>query len=199
MDRTTGSPLERANDRLDEDAPHWRSHVGSILLSEAMINARVSELGRQISADYSRIAPEFVIIGILTGSFIFLADLVRKITHPVRIYFARAKSYAGTHSTGSVWLHDFDLLDVRDKHVLVVEDIVDTGKTLKAIHEELGRRGALSVHFCAFISKQTERKDEGVPEVRYVGFVCPDRFVVGYGLDCDERFRQLPFVGIYRP
>jgi hypoxanthine phosphoribosyltransferase len=190
-----------ASDGVDNgpgDSPlYWQGHVGPVLLSESMIKTRVAELGRQISADYARIASEFVIIGILTGSFIFLADLVRKITHPLRIYFARAKSYAGIHSTGSVWLHDFELLDVRDKHVLIVEDIVDTGKTLKAIAEELGRRGALSVQFCAFISKQTDRKDEGVPEVRYVGFVCPDRFVVGYGLDCDERFRQLPFVGVY--
>ncbi|KAK4532792.1 hypothetical protein CCYA_CCYA14G3649 [Cyanidiococcus yangmingshanensis] len=198
MDRENSQDSGSPRNDLAESPSYWMDHVGPVLLSESMIKTRVAELGRQISADYSRIAPEFVIIGILTGSFIFLADLVRKITHPLRIYFARAKSYSGIHSTGSVWLHDFELLDVRDKHVLIVEDIVDTGKTLKAIAEELGRRGALSVQFCAFISKQTERKDEGVPEVRYVGFVCPDRFVVGYGLDCDERFRQLPFVGIYR-
>ncbi|KAK4537738.1 hypothetical protein CDCA_CDCA14G3763 [Cyanidium caldarium] len=187
------------NDRHTTAVPEaWRSDVESVLLTESSIRSRVAELGKQISADYARLAPDFVVVGILTGSFIFLADLVRVVSLPLRVYFARAKSYSGTRSTGTVHLQDFERLQVRGKHVLVVEDIVDTGKTLKAISEELSRQGALSVEFCTFIAKQTERKEEGVPQVRYVGFVCPDRFVVGYGLDCDERLRQLPFVGIYR-
>ena len=162
-----------------------------VLLSEETISKRVDELARQISVDYAG-KGDVLLVGVLKGSFIFLADLSRKLTIPRRVDFIAVSSYGDkTVSSGSVRLV-LDLRgDIRDRHVLIVEDIVDTGTTLAYLLELLRLRGPASVKTCAFL-----RKSKGGPPVDYVGFEIADDWVVGYGLDYADAYRTLPFIGV---
>ena len=166
-------------------------------ISEAEISTRVAELAAQISADYADKAP-LVLVGVLKGSFIFLADLARRLTIPRTIEFIAVSSYRGASvQSGAVRL----VMDVRGniegKHVLVVEDIVDTGHTLQYLMDLLGSHRPASVRTCTLLHK-AERAEVDVP-LDYIGFSIPDRFVIGYGLDYDERYRNLPYVGVLKP
>jgi hypoxanthine phosphoribosyltransferase len=166
-----------------------------VLLSEEDISQRIRELGSQISADYE--GKELVLIGVLKGSFIFLSDLVRQITIPLVVDFVSISSYgSSTTSTGIVRVTKDPDVDVEGKHVLIVEDIVDTGWTLKMSYlgENLRAANAESVRVCTLLDKPSRRQVE--IELDYVGFEVPDRFVVGYGLDFDGLYRNLPFVGV---
>lgn len=168
-----------------------------ILISEEDIQARVLELASQISNDYEA-CDEVVLIGVLKGSFIFLADLSRRLTIPRVIEFIAVSSYAsGSRSSGAVRL----VMDVRGniegKHVLIVEDIVDTGHTLKYLIGMLDSHGPASVKTCALVRK-AERAEVDV-DVDYLGFDIPDKWVVGYGLDYAEKNRTLPYIGIITP
>lgn len=164
-----------------------------VLLSESQIAERVKELGYQISLDYE--AKDLMVVGILRGSFIFLADLARNITVPLSIDFIALSSYgSSTQSSGKVkMLKDLDA-GVEGKHVLLVEDIVDTGWTLSMsdIVNTLLSRGAESVRVCTLLDKPDRRRVD--VEIHYVGFTIPDEFVVGYGLDFDGKYRNLPCV-----
>lgn len=170
--------------------------IAEILLSEEEIKQRVLELGKQISEDYR--GKDVVIVGVLRGAFIFLADLVRAIDMPVAIDFISVSSYgAGTSSTGVVrFLKDLDE-EVSGRHVLLVEDIIDSGITLNYLMENMKTRKPLSVRICTLLSKPERRKVE--IDVAYNGFTIPDHFVVGYGLDYSEKYRNLPYVGILDP
>ena len=160
-----------------------------VLISRAEIDQRVEELGRQISADYQ--GRELHLVGVLNGAFIFLADLVRQLSIPCQICFLQASSYKDQKvSSGEVTLmHN---LDLNGKDVMVVEDIVDTGLTLKHILEDLHQQKPTSIEICALLSKNIPDK---VPvEVKYIGFEIEDRFVVGYGLDFAEKYREVPHI-----
>lgn len=158
-----------------------------VLISSEDIQRRVVELACQISAAYGD--RPVVLVGVLKGSFIFMADLVRHLTCPVRLEFIGTKSYNGTSSSGEVQLtKDLDK-PIQGEDVLLVEDIVDTGLTLNYLQHMLAQRGPLSVRTVAFLDKPSRRKIE--VRADYVGFVIEDRFVVGYGLDFDQKYRNL--------
>ena len=167
--------------------------INQVLLSEKQLLERVRELGEQISADY--LDKDLVVVCVLRGSFIFVSDLVRSIKIPLAVDFISISSYgSGTTSSGVVrFLKDLDE-EISGRHVLVVEDIIDTGTTLKYLLENLQTRKPASIKVCTLLSKPERRKVE--IEIDYNGFVVPDHFVVGYGLDYAEKYRNLPYIGI---
>jgi len=164
-----------------------------VLISEDAIAKRVAELAAQISHDYEHV-DDLVLVGVLKGAFIFLADLARRLTIPRTIEFVALSSYgAGARGSSEVRL----VMDVRStiagRHVLVVEDIVDTGRTLDYLMRLLGARGPASLEACALVRKPNRLE---IPvRLAYLGFDIPDRWVVGYGLDLGERHRTLPYIG----
>lgn len=176
--------------------PPWSADISEIVLSPPMISGRVKSLAHQLSADYKGL--ELVLVVILKGSFMFAADLSRALQIPHSLEFIRASSYKGTQSSGEVKVDGMQNVNLSGKHVLIIEDIVDTGLTLQGLYQRFQGEGAKSVKCCALLEKDTERRRQHVPKVDYVAFTIPDRFVVGYGLDFDQRFRHLPFVGVYR-
>ncbi|QYO67327.1 hypoxanthine phosphoribosyltransferase [Leptolyngbya sp. 7M] len=165
-----------------------------VLFSAEQIRERIRELGRTITSDYQ--GKELVLVGVLKGSCIFMADLMREIDLPLTIDFMSVSSYKdGTVSTGDVEILKDLSNPIRGKHVLVIEDIVDTGLTLTRLLEILGSRGADSIRLASFLDKPEPRiKKELV--IDYTGFVVPNRFVVGYGLDAAGRYRNLPFIAV---
>ena len=161
------------------------------VLSRAEIAARVKGLAEQISKDYAE--RDLCVVGILKGAFVFLADLVRELTIPVQIDFVRMASYgSGTVSSGNIRITKDLEIEAKDRNILIVEDIVDSGLTIAWFLEHLKRFDPKSVKVCAFIDKP-ERREVQVP-IDYVGYVVERGFLVGYGLDCDEQYRQLPEV-----
>ena len=163
------------------------------LFDQAQIAARVNALGRQISDRLP--AGTLHVIGVLRGAFVFMADLVRALPRDTRCDFMAVRSYgAATETSGIVEItHDMSL-PIAGQHVLLVEDIVDTGLTLRHLLQLLATRQPASLHTCALLSKPSRRRVD-VP-VDFVGFEVPDHFVVGYGLDFDQRYRNLPYIGI---
>ena len=168
--------------------------VKRILISEEEISKRVKELGEEITAHYQ--GKDLLCICILKGSILFTADLIRQIDLPLHIDFMAVSSYgASTKSSGVVRImKDLDEA-VEGKHVLIIEDIIDTGLTLNYLLENLRNRNAESVKVCTFLDKAERRQVEIVPD--FSGFRIPDEFVVGYGLDFAERYRNLKYIGIY--
>ena len=163
-----------------------------LVLKEKDIKKRIVQIGAQITADFQN--KNLVVIGILKGAFIFMADLVRNIDLPLQVDFVRLQSYgSGTEAAGNVTITKDVELPLMDRHVLIVEDIVDTGYTLKYLKEVLSLHRTASVKICCLIDKKERRKVE--VDVDYVGFEIEKGFLVGYGLDYDEQYRQLP--GIY--
>jgi hypoxanthine phosphoribosyltransferase len=168
-----------------------------VLISEPQIRTRVAELGAQISHDY-RDKGELVLVGILKGSFIFMADLSRALAIPRMVDFLSISSYGKRGSKAGALRLILDLREpIRNRHVLVVEDIVDTGHTLSYLLEMLGARHPASIKTCALVTKPSRRERE-VP-VEYIGFEIPDEWVVGYGLDYKDRHRTLPYIGVITP
>ena len=167
-----------------------------VMYSQEQIEARLKELGAQITTEYA--GKDLVLVGVLKGSCVFMADLMREIDQPLTIDFMSVSSYKdGTKSTGDVEILKDLSNSIRDKHVLVVEDIIDTGLTLTRLVEILGSRGAASIKIATFLDKPEPRiKKELV--VDYTGFVIPNKFVVGYGLDAAGRYRNLPFIAIVK-
>ncbi|HYG58718.1 MAG TPA: hypoxanthine phosphoribosyltransferase [Symbiobacteriaceae bacterium] len=168
-------------------------YLAGELLSAAELERRVAELGAQISQDHA--GESLLVIGILKGAFVFCADLVRKITVPTEIDFMAVSSYgSGTESSGVVRIvKDLDAT-VQGRHVLLVEDIVDSGLTLRYLREYLEHQQPASLKICVLLDKPSRRKTE-VP-VDYRGFTIPDEFIVGYGIDFAENYRHLPYIGI---
>jgi hypoxanthine phosphoribosyltransferase len=167
-----------------------------VLIEEESLRARVVELGEEVSRDYH--GRELLLIGVLKGAVFFMADLMRQLTVPCEIDFMAISSYgAATDSSGVVRiLKDLDI-NIEGRDVLVVEDIIDSGLTLSYLMRNLEAREPASLEVCALMTKPGRREIE-VP-VRYVGFEIPNRFVVGYGLDFAERYRNLPYVGVLDP
>jgi hypoxanthine phosphoribosyltransferase len=165
------------------------------LLSARRIAARVDELAAQVSADYQG-EGELLLVGVLRGAFIFLADLSRRLTVPNRVDFLALASYQGAQSGAVRLLMDLRE-DVRGKHVLLVEDIVDTGRTLDYLLRLLAARHPATLRCCALLRKPA-RLEVAAP-VDYVGFDIPDEWVVGYGLDYADQHRTLPYVGVVKP
>ncbi len=162
------------------------------LFSKEQIARRVKQLAETISHDY-RNKDELFVICILNGSIFFSADLVRELKIPCIFNCIKAKSYAGTTSTGKVDISYGDSLDVNGKDVLIIEDIVDTGTTLKALIDFYTAKGAASIKVCSFLDKQCRRTAD--VKVDYYGFEIDDKFVVGYGMDYNEKYRELPYIG----
>ena len=165
-----------------------------VLITEKDLQARVRELGRDITRDYA--GRSLVVVGVLKGSFIFLADLVRAIDLPLVVDFVGISSYQGTTSSGVVKITSDLARPIEGKDVLLVEDIVDTGLTMQYLLDNLATRGPASIKVCALLEKPA-RAQVRVP-IDYRGFVVGDVFVVGYGLDWDGRMRNLPYVGVPR-
>jgi len=170
--------------------------VSEVLIDEDRLRARVAELGEEISADYA--GRDLLLVGVLKGAVFFMADLMRHLTIPCEIDFMAISSYGdSTDSSGVVRiLKDLDI-NIEGRHVLVVEDIIDSGLTLSYLIRNLEAREPATLEICALLTKP-ERREIDVP-VRYVGFEIPNRFVIGYGLDFAERYRNLPYVGVLDP
>lgn len=167
-----------------------------MVISEEQLQSRIRELGKSIAADYEGRPP--LLVGVLKGAFVFMADLARAIDLPIEFDFMAVASYgAATKSSGVVRIvKDLDA-DLTGRDVLVVEDIVDSGLTLAFLRRNLMARHPASLEVCALLVKEGLQRDD--PEIKYVGFTIPPEFVVGYGLDHAEKFRNLPYVGIANP
>lgn len=167
-----------------------------VLYDREQINDRIKELGTEITREYA--AKELVLVGVLKGSCIFMADLMRVIDLNLTIDFMAVSSYKdGTKSTGDVEILKDLSNPIRGKHVIVVEDIVDTGLTLSRLLEILGTRGAASIRLASFLDKPEPRIKKEL-KIDYTGFVVPNKFVVGYGLDAAGRYRNLPFIAVVK-
>jgi len=170
--------------------------VEEILFSEEQLRQRVRELAAEINQDYAGKEP--MLISVLRGSFVFMADLVRELTCPCTIDFMAVSSYGhGTASSGQVQITKDLTENIEGRDILVVEDILDSGNTLSYLLELLEARRPASVKLCTLLDKP-DRRVKAV-EVHYTGFTIPDAFVVGYGLDYDEHYRNLPYIGILKP
>jgi hypoxanthine phosphoribosyltransferase len=171
------------------------SSVERVLLSRERIETRVRELADEISEFYR--GGEVVAVGVLTGAFVFLADLVRHLPNPVRFAFLKADSYADGTMPGDLRITLVGETDLAGRDVLVVEDILDTGRTLRGILETLGRQKPRSLRTVVLLDKAARREVDISAD--FVGFPVPDAFLVGYGLDHAQRYRNLPYVGVLRP
>ncbi len=171
-----------------------RARKVEVLISEADLRARVAALGEAIARDYADKPP--VVVGVLKGSFIFLADLVRAIDLPLQVDFIGITSYQGTSTSGVVQITSDLSRPIEGKHVLLVEDIVDTGLSMRYLLDNLATRRPASLKVCALLEKPARARVK-VP-IDYRGFAIGDEFVVGYGLDWDGKLRNLPFVGVPR-
>ena len=170
--------------------------IQEVLFSQQQLEERVDQIAQEITRDYA--GKEIVLISVLRGSFVFMADLCRRIDLPCTIDFMSVSSYgSGTSSTGQVQITKDLSGDISGKHILVVEDILDSGTTLSYLLKLLEQRKPASIRLCTLLDKP-ERRVKPV-EVHYSGFTIPDAFVVGYGLDYAEHYRNLPYIGILKP
>ncbi|MDD6677800.1 MAG: hypoxanthine phosphoribosyltransferase [Firmicutes bacterium] len=168
-----------------------------VLLSEEEIAAKVAELGDRLSRDYEGKNPIFV--GVLKGVVVFFSDVIRKIRVPCQIDFMWISSYAGTESTGNMVVKRDVSEDIKGRHVVILEDIFDTGSSLQFTYDHLLAKEPASLKICTLLDKPERRRSGVTVKPDYVGFVIPNEFVVGYGLDYREQYRNLPYVGILKP
>jgi hypoxanthine phosphoribosyltransferase len=177
-------------------APHVHPALESVLFTEAQIKRRVGELARELGKAYGE--GEFTIVSIINGAVMFTADLMREIENPVRLDCIRISSYADrTKSVGTPQIVHSLTIDIAGRHVLLIDDILDTGKTITLVAGLVRKLGPASLRTCVLLDKQGRRE---VPfEADFVGFRIPDKFVVGYGLDFAERYRNLPCIGVLNP
>jgi hypoxanthine phosphoribosyltransferase len=169
--------------------------LGPVVVSEDQLRTRIMELGKEITADYGGRSP--LLVGVLKGAFVFMSDLARTIDLPVEFDFMAVSSYGSSTKTSGIVriVKDLDL-DLTDRHVILVEDIIDSGLTLSYLRRNLGGRNPATVEVCALLVKEGLQHNE--EPLRYVGFRIPPEFVVGYGLDAGERYRNLPYVCLYK-
>lgn len=171
--------------------------IQSILLTQKQIEDRIQELGEVLTKEYEGKNP--VVVGVLKGVVVFYADMIRAIKVPCQMDFLWISSYAGTNSTGNMLVRQDVTADIRGRHVLILEDIFDTGNSLDFTVRHLKEKGAASVKICTLLDKPERRKPGITLQADYVGFTIPNAFVVGYGLDYNEQYRNLPYVGILKP
>ena len=173
-----------------------QNDIGRVLLSEAEIVAKVKELGDKLTEEYR--GKELLVVGILKGSNVFMSDLIRQINIPLKIDFMMVSSYGNaTESTGVVKIIKDIEQSISGKHLVIVEDIIDSGLTLKYLTEMLETRKPASIKLCTLLDKPARRKEN--VDVDYVGFEMPDEFLVGYGIDYAEYYRNLPYIGVLKP
>ena len=171
--------------------------IAQILLSEEQIQNRIRELGEELSREYADKNP--VVVGVLKGVVVFYADMIRQLKVPCQLDFMWISSYKGTSSTGKMLVRQDLSADIKGRHVLILEDIYDTGNSLNFTYNYLLSKEPASVKICTLLDKP-ERRKPGITLVPdYIGFTIPNEFVVGYGLDFNEHFRNLPFVGVLKP
>ena len=185
--------MDAGTDQPNHDVPH--PDLERVLLTQAEIASLVERLAKEINADYA--GKTLVVVGVLRGSVVLVADLIRRLTVPVRLDFVAVSSYGtGSKTSGEVrFLKDLEE-SVEGEHVLIVEDIIDSGLTLNYLLESMRARDAASVRACALLNKPSRQEVEA--EVDYVGAVVPDEFLVGYGLDYAQSYRNLPVVGVLK-
>jgi hypoxanthine phosphoribosyltransferase len=187
--------VEQTQGTRQADLAPLLDDIEEVLITEQQVQARIAELGAQISADYAGKEP--LLIGVLRGVFIFMSDLVRAITIPIEVDFIGITRYGPSTQTQGVVRLTKDLdINMQQRHVLFVEDIIDTGLSLRYILRTLQARQPASLRICTLFNKPRKRLFE--LDTAYTGFMLPDRFVVGYGLDYEERYRNLPFVGVLK-
>lgn len=173
----------------------WQGEVAKVLLAPAVIARRVGELGVEVTRDFA--GREVVVVAILNGTVVFLADLLRHLAIPLRLDFVSASSYGASTTSGDLHFTKATRTDVRGRDVLVVDDILDTGKTLDRVVSYLRQFQPRRLRTCVLLDKKARRQVK--IRADYVGFAIPDEFVVGYGLDFAERYRNLPFIGVLKP
>lgn len=175
----------------------WADNIGEVLYTREEIDAMIAKMAKQISEDYAHVDSEIIVVGLLKGCFLFIADLVRKMEIPYVLDFISVSSYAGTNTTGTITMKkDLDM-DVNGRHILIVEDLIDTGTTLAWIQEHLKGKAPASVKIACLLNKEERRKVQ--IDVDYVGAVIPDKFVVGFGMDFNEQYRGVPVIGVLKP
>ena len=174
---------------------HLREEVESVLIGETEIAARVRELAADIEIDFA--GKDLLVVALLTGTVPFLADLIRHIALPMRLDFMGVSSYGNNTAPGELVFTKELRLEACDRDVLLVDDILDTGRTLRAVIDKLNALQPRSLRTCVLLEKKS-RRTETIP-ADYIGFEVPDEFVIGYGLDYAERYRNLPFIGVLKP
>ena len=174
-----------------------KNDIQQILLTEEQIQARIAQLGEELSAEYAGKNP--IVIGVLKGVVVFYADMIRALNVPCEMDFMCVSSYRGTQSTGKTVVKLDVSADIKGRHVLILEDIFDTGNSLEFICNHLKNKGVASMKICTLLDKPERRNPNVTLQADYVGFTIPNAFVVGYGLDYNEKYRNLPYVGILKP
>lgn len=172
-------------------------NIKEVLLTEEQIKARIAELGEELSREYAGKNP--VVVGVLKGVVVFYADMIRQLTVPCQMDFMWISSYKGTNSTGTMQVRQDLSSDIEGRHVLILEDIFDTGNSLDFTVKHLQARNPASLKICTLLDKPERRNPAVTLEADWVGFTIPNEFVVGYGLDYNEYYRNLPFVGVLKP
>ena len=168
-----------------------------VLLSEEQIQKRIEELGKELTAEYAGKNP--VVVGVLKGVVVFYADMIRQLKCHCQADFMWISSYAGTDSSGQMQVKRDVSVDIKGRHVLILEDIFDTGNSLDFTYRHLLAKEPASIKICTLLDKPSRRKPGITLEADYVGFEVPNAFVVGYGLDFNEHYRNLPYVGVLKP
>ncbi len=171
--------------------------IAKILLTEEQIKSRIAELGEELTAEYAGKYP--IVVGVLKGVVVFYADMIRQIKCPCQMDFMWISSYAGTNSTGEMMVRRDVSADIRGRHVLILEDIFDTGHSLDFTYKHLLSKEPASVKICTFLDKPARRLPGITLKPDYVGYTIPNEFVVGYGLDYNEFYRNLPYIGVLKP
>jgi len=171
-----------------------RADLAGVLIPEVDLQKRIAVMGKAIAKDYA--GKDVLVVSLLSGTVLFLADLLRRLPFPLRVDFLGVSSYGAGTESGTLVFNKELKLDVRGTHVLVVDDILDTGKTLRAVTEKIAALKPASIRTCVLLDKKERRV--GAFEADYVGFLIPNLFVVGYGLDFAERYRNLPVIGVLR-
>ena len=174
-----------------------KEDIKYILVTQEQIKEKVAELAGQLMEDYAGKNPLF--IGVLKGVVPFFADMIRAFEAPCEIDFMWISSYQGTNSTGSMLVRKDVTQDIRGRHVVILEDIFDTGNSLDFTYKHLMAKEPASLRICTFLDKPERRKPGVTVKADYTGYVIPNEFVVGYGLDFNEKYRNLPFVGVLKP
>ena len=171
--------------------------IQEVLISEEQIKARIRELGEELTAEYAGKNP--VVVGVLKGVVVFYADMIRQLKCPCQLDFMWISSYAGTNSTGSMQVKKDISADIEGRHVLILEDIYDTGNSLNFTYQHLMSKHPASLKICTLLDKPERRNPAVKLQPDYTGFVIPNEFVVGFGMDFDEQYRNLPYIGVLKP
>ena len=185
----------RPDRKVEEQS--MENDILKVLITEEQIRRRVQELGVELTKDYEGKDP--VIVGVLKGVVVFYADMIRQIKTSCQMDFMWISSYAGTASTGSTQVKRDITVDIRGRHVLILEDIYDTGNSLDFTYRHLLSKDPASLKICTFLDKPERRKPGITLKPAYVGYTVPNEFVVGYGLDFNEHYRNLPYIGVLKP